>query len=77
MKLENNIKSSDNIMELYRERIDENLINQDFTITDKKVINYKIIPQFLKSFFVYGIYMNYLVLDFLLLMMVIFDLLHN
>jgi hypothetical protein len=28
-------------MELYRERIDENLINQDFTITDKKVINYK------------------------------------
>ena len=41
MKIENNIKSSDNIMELYRERIDENLINQDFTITDKKVINYK------------------------------------
>ena len=39
MKLENNIKSSDNIMELYREKIDENLINKDFTITNKKVIN--------------------------------------
>ena len=41
MKLENNIKSSDNIMELYREKIDENLINKDFTITNKKVINFK------------------------------------
>ena len=28
MKLENNIKSSDNIMELYREKIDENLVNK-------------------------------------------------
>lgn len=41
MKLENNIKSSDNIMELYREKIDENLVNKEFTITNKKVINFK------------------------------------
>ena len=41
MKIENNIKPSDNIMELYREKIDENLINKDFTITNKKVINFK------------------------------------
>lgn len=41
MKLENNIKSSDNIMELYKEKIDENLVNKEFTITNKKVINFK------------------------------------
>lgn len=41
MKLENNIKSSDNIMELYQEKIDENLVNKEFTITNKKVINFK------------------------------------
>jgi hypothetical protein len=41
MKLENNIKSSDNIMELYKEKIYENLVNKEFTITNKKVINFK------------------------------------
>ena len=41
LKLENNIKSSDNILELYRERLDEDLINRDFSINDKKVINLK------------------------------------
>ena len=41
MKLENNIKSSDNILDLYKERIDENLINKEFNINNKKVINIK------------------------------------
>ena len=41
LKLENNFKSSDNILDLYKERIDEDLINRDFTINNKKVINMK------------------------------------
>ena len=41
MKLENNIKSSDNILDLYKEKIDENLINKEFNINNKKVINTK------------------------------------
>ena len=41
MKLENNMKSSDNIMNLYREKIDGNIINKEFNINNKKVINFK------------------------------------
>ena len=32
LKLENNIKSSDNILDLYKERIDEEMINRNFYI---------------------------------------------
>ena len=41
LKLENNIKSSDNILDLYKERIDEEMINRNFSINSKKVINLK------------------------------------
>ena len=41
MKLENNLKSSDNIMNLYREKIDGDIINKEFNINNKKVINFK------------------------------------
>ena len=41
MKLENNMKSSDNIMNLYREKIDGDIINKEFNINNKKVINFK------------------------------------
>ena len=41
IKLENNLKSSDNIMNLYREKIDGDIINKEFNINNKKVINFK------------------------------------
>ena len=41
LKMENNIKSSDNILELYKERIDEEMINRDFTINNKKMMSFK------------------------------------
>ena len=41
IKLENNLKSNDNIMNLYREKIDGDIINKEFNINNKKVINFK------------------------------------
>ena len=41
LKMENNIKSSDNILELYKERIDDEMINRDFTINNKKMMSFK------------------------------------
>jgi hypothetical protein len=41
LKIENKVKSCDNILDLYRERMDENIINRDIAISDKKVIKFK------------------------------------
>ena len=41
LKRENNIKSSDNILELYKERINEEMMNRDFTANDKRMMSFK------------------------------------
>ena len=41
LKNEHKVKSSDNILNLYRDRIDEDIINYDIAINNKKVINLK------------------------------------